>query len=144
MAVLIILLYPLAAGAILLTSDGWAINRLNVRIWITVTKPLGLTGVITPEMFADAMNVLLFIPFFAALAVLVPTWWWILLGAAMSSAVETYQAVIGTRDATVVDVLTNTLGTAVGVAIGRLLARGAAGRLDGGSSVTAERDAPRE
>lgn len=122
LAALVLLLYPLAAGALLLTSDGWAVNRLNVRLWYTVTGAVGLREQITPEMFAALANVVLFVPFFAALAVLVPTWWWVLGGAALSGAVELYQGGIG-REQDVVDVFANTAGAALGVGLALLVRR---------------------
>lgn len=123
LAALVLLLYPLAAGALLLTSDGWAVNRLNVRVWYAVTGAVGLREQITPEMFAALANVALFVPFFAALAVLVPTWWWVAAGAGLSIAVELYQGEIGTREQDLVDILANTAGAAVGVGLGLLLRR---------------------
>ena len=123
-----LLLYPLAAGALLLTSDGWAVNRLNVRIWYAVTGAVGLREQVTPEMFAALANVALFVPFFAALAVLVPTWWWVAAGAALSIAVELYQGEIGTREQDLVDILANTAGAALGVGLGLLVRRLAGSR----------------
>ncbi|MGO3211071.1 MAG: VanZ family protein [Brachybacterium sp.] len=127
LAALVLLLYPLAAGALLLTSDGWAVNRLNVRIWYAVTGAVGLREQITPEMFAALANVALFVPLFAALAVLVPTWWLVAAGAGLSIAVELYQGEIGTREQDLVDILANTAGAALGVGLG-LLVRRLAGR----------------
>ena len=127
LAALVLLLYPLGAGALLLTSDGWAVNRLNVRIWSAVTGAVGLREQVTPEMFAALANVALFVPFFAALAVLVPTWWWVAAGAGLSIAVELYQGEIGTREQDLVDILANTAGAALGVGLG-LLVRRLAGR----------------
>ena len=127
LAALVLLLYPLAAGALLLTSDGWAVNRLNVRVWYSVTGAVGLREQITPEMFAALANVALFVPFFAALAVLVPTWWLVAAGAGLSFAVELYQGEIGTREQDLVDILANTAGAALGVGLG-LLVRRLAGR----------------
>lgn len=123
LAALVLLFYPLAAGALLLTSDGWAVNRLNVRIWYAVTGAAGLREQITPEMFAALANVALFVPFFAALAVLVPTWWWVAAGAGLSIAVELYQGEIGTREQDLVDILANTAGAALGVGLGLLVRR---------------------
>ena len=127
LAALVLLLYPLAAGALLLTSDGWAVNRLNVGIWYPVTGAVGLREQVTPEMFAALANVALFVPFFAALAVLVPTWWLVAAGAGLSFAVELYQGEIGTREQDLVDILANTAGAALGVGLG-LLVRRLAGR----------------
>ena len=118
------------AGAVLLLApDGWAINRLNVAVWIAVTKPLGLMGTTTPEQFAAVMNVLVFVPVLAALAVLRPTWWWAALAAAGSVLVELYQRGLGTREPDLGDVLANTLGAVLGVGLG-LLALRAARRAD--------------
>lgn len=128
LAALVLLLYPLAAGALLLTSDGWAVNRLNVRIWYAVTGAVGLREQITPEMFAALANVALFVPFFVALAVLVPTWWWVAAGAGLSIAVELYQGEIGTREQDLVDILANTAGAALGVGLGLLVRRLAGSR----------------
>ena len=127
-AALVLLLYPLAAGALLLTSDGWAVNRLNVGIWYPVTGAVGLREQVTPEMFAALANVALFVPFFAALAVLVPTWWWVAAGAGLSIAVELYQGEIGTREQDLVDILANTAGAALGVGLGLLVRRLAGSR----------------
>lgn len=123
-AVIIIVLYPVLAGALLLSPDGWSINRLNVSVWYAVTSPVGLHRHITPEAFGAFANVLLFIPFFMALAMLLPRWGWILLGAAISISVEVYQASLGgLREADSVDVLMNTAGAAIGVALGVLIHR---------------------
>lgn len=120
-AAILLVLYPVAAGTLLLTADGWAVNRANVRIWFAVTGALGVRDRVSPEQFAEVANVALFVPFFAALAVLVPTWWWILLGAGLSAAVELYQGTLGTREQDVRDVLANTSGAALGVVAGLLL-----------------------
>lgn len=117
-AVIVLVLYPLCAGVILLTADGWAVNRANVQVWYHVTGFFGVRGQVSPEDFAVAANVVLFIPFFAALAVLRPTWWWVLLGTAISTAVELYQGSLGTRIQDPWDIVTNTLGAALGVAAG--------------------------
>lgn len=118
-----LLIYPLTAGVLLLSSDGWAINRANVRVWWIVTGIFVVRSLISPEMFANIANVDLFVPFFGALALLVPRWWWVFLGIAGSVAVELYQSTLPSREASVVDVLTNTLGTALGVALGLAIRR---------------------
>lgn len=123
LALVVLLLYPVAAGVLLLTSDGWAVNRANVRVWILVTDLVGMRGRISPEQFAALANVALFVPFFAALAVLRPSWWWVVLGAAASTAVELYQGSLGSRIQDPGDILANTLGAAIGVALGMLLRR---------------------
>ncbi len=122
-AIAVLALYVLAAAALLLTSDGWGVNRANVQVWFWTTGLLGMRHLVTPEQFAVVANVLLFIPAFAALAVLRPTWWWVAVGAASSAAVEFYQLSLGTRHADVWDIVMNTLGAALGVAAGLGLRR---------------------
>lgn len=119
LALILLVLYGSAAAVLLLTPDGWAVNRANVEVWYALTSPFGLQNVITPDMFQAVANIVLFVPAFAALAVLVPTWWWVAVGAVISAGVETYQLVIGSRQASVPDVLMNTLGALIGVAVGR-------------------------
>lgn len=143
-ALIVLLVYPLAAGVLLLTSDGWAVNRANVRIWYTVTGLVGLRGQVSPEGFATFANVVLFVPFFAALAVLRRTWWWVLLGAALSTAVELYQGSLGSRLQDPWDIVTNTLGAALGVALGIWIARRAVSAgADGPIAPTTRAAAPR-
>lgn len=123
LALVLLLAYGAAALALLLTPAGWWVNRANVEVWIAVTEPFGLQGVITPDMFQAVANIVLFVPAFAALAVLVPTWWWVAAGGLLSAGVETYQLVIGSRQASVADVVMNTLGALIGVAIGLWISR---------------------
>lgn len=122
-AALVLALFPIGAGILLLTADGWAVNRWNVRAWTVVTAVTGGRGVITPEVFAVLANVALFVPLCAALAVLVPRWIWVLVIAALSTGVEAYQSALGTRTADVGDVLANTAGAVLGVALGRGIRR---------------------
>lgn len=123
LAVALLLVCVLVAAALLLSPDGWGINRANVALWQAVTGPLGLQGTISPEQFQTGANVALFIPPFAALAVLLPRWWWVAVALLLSSAVELYQGRLGTRLMEVQDVLANTLGGAIGVTLGLLIAR---------------------
>ena len=123
LALLVLLAVPAAGGLLLLTSDGWAVNRANVAVWQATVVPLGLGGTVSPEDFAVLANVLLFVPVFAALAVLVPSWWWVLGAAAVSGAVELHQLSLGTREASIGDVLANTAGAALGVLLGRAVRR---------------------
>ncbi|MCC7069067.1 MAG: VanZ family protein [Burkholderiales bacterium] len=75
------------------------------------------------------INVIGYLPFGAALALAWPTRWgrrrrWMLsvaAGAALSLAMESAQMWLPTRYASTVDVITNTLGTGLGAALGLLL-----------------------
>lgn len=115
---MVLLSAPLVASVVLLSEDGWGINRANVWVWVRVTGPLRLERVITPEVFSVLANVALFVPYFAALAVLVPRRWWILVGALASVAVELHQSTLPGREASVSDVLANSAGALFGVALG--------------------------
>ena len=136
-SLIVLVVGGLAGAALLLLPTGWIVNRANVQVWIAVTTPLGLREAVTPEQFGAVMNVLLFIPVFAALAVLRPLRRWVLVGFALSAAVEVYQLILGTREADPIDVLANTLGAAIGVVIGLALHRAA-------RALDARRDARRE
>ncbi|MDO5663246.1 MAG: VanZ family protein [Brachybacterium sp.] len=128
LAVALLLLYVPAAALLVLGPDGWTVNRLNVAVWITVLGPFDLHRFVSPELFAGAMNVLLFVPATAAAVVLRPSWWWILVGAGLGGMIEMYQLMLGSRQASVLDVLANTAGAALGAALGMgalaLLTRG--------------------
>lgn len=122
LALILLAGYVSAGATLLLSPDGWGVNRVSVALWSAVTSPLGLQGVISPEQFQALANVALFVPPFAALGVLVPTWWWVPLALLLSSAVEAYQDRLGTRLMEFEDIVANTLGGALGVGIGILIA----------------------
>lgn len=123
LATLVAVSYPVAMGWLLTSADGWLINRLNVQVWLAVLSPLGLHRVVSPEAFAVAMNVALFVPLAWALAVLVPRWWWLAALVGLSCAVEAYQWTLGSRQASLVDIASNAAGATLGVWLGILTAR---------------------
>lgn len=124
----ILVMFPLAGGLLVLWQDGWAINRLNVWVLITLLGPFGLHRHITPEQFAAVMNVALFVPVGFALYLIWHRWWWALVVLGISLSIEGYQFMIGTRIASVLDVLTNTAGGIIGILLAWWLLRRAAGR----------------
>ncbi|WP_392544990.1 VanZ family protein [Oryzobacter telluris] len=109
--------------AVLLWPDGYAVNRAIVAVYV-VFQRLGVPGSVTPEVYAAVLNVLAFVPLgwlgvvalrrrpsavFAALVL-------------MSVGVEAVQALPGlARDPSVVDVVLNGLGAALGVGLGTLV-----------------------
>lgn len=126
-----LLLLGAGASALLLTPDGYGLNRLNVRVWYLLSTP-GIRRATSPELYATMWNVLLFVPIFAALALWIPRWWITGIGLALSITVELYQGLLGSRDPSPIDVLTNTAGALLGTGLGiwahRLLSgRGRAG-----------------
>lgn len=121
--------YAAALVIVVLGPFSWALNRLTVRLYLLFrsTWPIAPDWV-TPEHYGLVLNVLLFVPLGAGLALLTGWSWWrvTLAAAASSTAVELLQLVLP-RDADVWDVLTNTLGAAIGaLAVGavRLRRRG--------------------
>ena len=114
--VLLIGLIP-AAAVLLFSADGYRINRLNVQLWYLLSTP-EIRAVTSPELYATVWNVLLFAVLFAALALWVPRWWTIAIGAAISTVVELFQWQLGSRQPSLGDVLANTAGTVLGVAVG--------------------------
>lgn len=87
---------------------------------------LAQTGLpVTFEGVEAVANVVMFVPFGVLVALLLRRPWWVvvLLGAATSGLIETVQRWLPTRYPTVQDLVMNTLGTAVGVAVVVLVVR---------------------
>ena len=94
------------------TLSGW--HREGVPLWVDYAR------------VEQAMNVVLFVPFGVAAVMLVrPRWWWsaVFIGFGVSTAVELVQfTFLPGRTGSVRDVVTNTIGAALG-ACGLQLAR---------------------
>ncbi len=119
-------------GAILLWPDGWAVNRLVVRLYL-VLLDLGVPAAVTPEHYAVLLNVLAFVPLGWLGVAALRRRPWVVLGVltAASVLVETAQLWPGLhREASLVDVLCNVAGAAVGVLAASAVA-GRARRTDG-------------
>ncbi len=73
---------------------------------------------VTYESVEAGANVVMFVPFGVLVGLLVRRWWAVvLLGAATSALIETVQRWLPTRYSTLQDVVMNTLGALVGVAV---------------------------
>lgn len=109
-------MYALAVGALLLSSWGTELHGLTVRLYVFFrsTVPLAPDWV-RPEDYGLLLNVLLFVPLGAGLALLTGWSWWrvTLVCALASTAFEAIQLLLP-REPDVLDVLTNTLGAMVG------------------------------
>ena len=110
-----------------------AVQSLSYRL-----DNLGLPSLLTaPSVIEFLLNVALFIPLGATLALLVPkvAWWlWALFGFLASAAVEGLQLMLlSERTATVRDIAANTTGLAVGALLAKRLMAGVAS-VDGRSS----------
>ncbi|MDI9889866.1 VanZ family protein [Microbacterium sp. IEGM 1404] len=103
-------------------DDGTA-GVLRAFLGLLASSPA--TAWVTFGVVEFAANVVMFVPF-GVLAILWGGAWWvgILSGLATSAVIETSQALfLPTRVADARDLLANTLGTALGVAVGLLVAR---------------------
>lgn len=122
-AVLLLLGYLVAMAVVVGWPDGWAVNRLIVRIYYDLGAMGMPWGPMGPDDLAMLLNVLICIPpVIAAMHVLPrsPWWLWVVLGFLLSCAVELTQFYSGIgRDGSVVDIALNTTGALIGGLIGR-------------------------
>ena len=113
-----IALWAYAAALVVLLAGPWGnlLHRLTVRLYVQFlyTWPIAPDWVV-PEHYGYALNVLLFVPVGAGLVLLTRWHWWqaTLAAALASTAFELLQLVLP-RVAQPVDVLTNTMGAALG------------------------------
>ena len=122
----LVAVYAVALGVLVAGPWGWALNRLTVWFYVRFRYdwPIAPTWV-SPDDWGVLLNVLLFVPL-AALAALVTrwAWWWVTLAAALASGViELAQGAWLTREASVQDVVANTLGALIGAAAVSLVRR---------------------
>lgn len=108
--------------------NAWTVNRTVVRVWqIGVTNGWYDPSTFSPEAFATLLNVILFIPLVVLAAASfprVPVWVWVLVAFVGSCLIEGGQLLGGVRDATYLDVISNTGGALIGallVVVGRHL-----------------------
>jgi glycopeptide antibiotics resistance protein len=116
-------LYPLGATylvilAVLVTGPwGWELNRFTVRLYVLFRSdvPIAPAGAL-PEHYGFVLNVLLFVPLGALLAVVTGQPWWRIMFAACagSVAIELAQWSWLEREGGWLDVLANTAGAAMG------------------------------
>lgn len=123
--------YAVAMLVVVFGPFAWALNRLTVRCYVLFryTWPIAPDSV-SPEDYGLLLNVLLFVPLGAGLVLLTGwRWWQVTLAAALASTlVELIQLVLP-READPRDVVTNTLGAAIGaLAVGAVVALRARGR----------------
>ncbi len=118
--------YVVVLGVLVVGPWGWELNRLTVWLYSRLRYgwPIAPDWV-RPEDYGWLLNVLLFVPAAALLALVTRwAWWRIVLGAAIGSGlIELAQWTWLPRDGGWADVRANTLGAVIGVAAVSLLAR---------------------
>lgn len=116
----VLVAYAGVGTVLLLWPDGWALNRINVDVYVFLRRNGGPQWA-TPEDVAVALNCLIFIPVGAFLSLALPRLRWWHVGAAgfgLSLAVEVAQwTLLPGRSPEVVDLVANTLGAALGAVI---------------------------
>lgn len=97
----------------------WALNRLTVRFYVLFRYdwPIAPDWAL-PEHYGVLLNVALFVPLGALLLVVTRRPWWqvVVAAAGISTAVELAQVVLA-REATWVDVASNTAGALLGAGL---------------------------
>lgn len=118
--------YVVALGVLVAAPWGWELNRLTVSLYsrFRYDWPIAPDWV-GPEHYGSLLNVLLFVPVAALLALVTRwAWWWVVLVAALGSGlIELAQWTWLPREGGWADVRANTLGAVIGVAAVSLLGR---------------------
>ncbi len=117
--------YAAALVVLVVAPWGHALNRLTVRLYVFFrnTWPVAPDWAL-PEDYGLLLNVMLFVPLGVVLTLLTRWGWWrvTLVAAVASAGFEAIQLVLP-RDPDVFDVVTNTLGAALGALAVSALAR---------------------
>lgn len=120
--------YVVALAVLVVGPWGWALNRLTVVLYVQFRYdwPIAPDGAL-PEHYGMLLNVVLFVPLAAVVALLTrKAWWWVTAVAALGSGlIEVVQWAWLAREGGWQDVAANTLGALIGaVAVSPLARRG--------------------
>ncbi len=122
----LLVLYVVALAVLVLGPWGWGLNRITVQLYTQFLYdwPIAPHWAL-PEHYGVLLNVLLFVPLGAGVAILSgrPWWWVTLVAAALSGAIEVVQGLWLARESLWSDVAANTTGALLGALIVSLLAR---------------------
>lgn len=120
----LVVAYVVALGVLLAGPWGWQLNRLTVRLYVFFRHDLPIApDSVSPDDYGVLLNVLLFVPIGALLALAMRgAWWWATLVAALlSTAAELTQWQWLERQGQWQDVVANTVGALLGAwAVSRL------------------------
>ena len=121
--------YLVGLGVLVAAPWGWELNRLTVQLYVLFRQDLSIApAAVRPEHYGAVLNVVLFVPLGALLAIWGRGWLAAaLVSAVLSSVVELVQWRWLVREGDVVDVVANTLGGLVGAVLVTLLRRGRRG-----------------
>lgn len=112
--------YGVALGVLVGGPWGWALNRLTVWFYVQFRYrwPIAPDWAL-PEHYGVLLNVLLFVPVGALLVAALRLPWWTAtaLAACGSGAIELVQGLFLAREATLTDVVANTVGALVGAVV---------------------------
>ena len=118
--------YAVGLALLVFAPWGWSLNRTTVRLYVFFRSdmPIAPDG-IGPDHYGVLLNVLLFVPLGAVLALLTARpWWWVVLPAAVvSGVIELVQGRWLDRVASWSDLVANTVGALLGAVAVSLLAR---------------------
>lgn len=110
--------YVAGLALLVLVPRGWELNRLTVHLYVLFRNDVPLApDWVLPEHYGVLLNVLLFLPLGALLAVAWATPWWrvALVCLTLSVTIEVVQARWLERDGGWPDVVANTAGGLLGV-----------------------------
>lgn len=118
--------YVAALAVLVVGPWGWALNRLTVALYVRFryTWPVAPDSA-APEHYGLLLNVVLFVPLAALVAIITGrAWWWVTAVAALGSVlIEVVQWAWLAREGGWPDVAANTLGALIGAVGVSLLAR---------------------
>ncbi len=118
--------YVVVLAVLVVGPWGWTLNRMTVALYVRFRYdwPIAPDWAL-PEHYGLLLNVVLFVPLAALLALVTGrAWWWVTAVAALGSAViELTQWAWLAREGGWPDVVANTLGALIGAGAVSLLAR---------------------
>ena len=116
LVLVVAVVYAVALGLLVFGPWGWGLNRVTVRLYVLLRFEWSVAPPwVAPDDYGVILNVLLFVPLGACLAILSGrVWSATVLAAGCSAVVELVQLQWLDREASWADLLANTLGAFLG------------------------------